>query len=97
MLVHPPALALLLGGAVLLSLINEVFVDLIANWLALPCLFLLVAIAMMQLIAVPMGINRAFRANAWRQPGVWLALAFAIAYALLVAYLALAALYAAAY
>lgn len=93
LLVHAPIAASAIAAALWLALSYEVQVDLISNWLAVPCLVLLAGVGLLQVFAVPFGVWRASQADAWHRPGVWLALLCGSGYFLLVAYLALSAIY----
>ena len=73
----------------------EIGMDLIATWLAIPGLVLMLGIAVVELVAVPLGCYRAQRAKALGNLRVVFALAFAVVYVLFAAYLAMAAIYSA--
>lgn len=93
LLVHAPIAASAIAAALWLALNYEFQVDLISNWLAVPCLVLLAGVGLLQVFAVPFGVWQASQADALHRPGVWLALLCGSGYFLLFAYLALSAIY----
>lgn len=93
LLVHAPIAASALAAVLWLALSYEIQVDLISNWLAVPCLVLLAGVGLAQVFALPFGVWQASRSNGWQRPGVWLALLCGSSYLLLVAYLALGVIY----
>lgn len=93
LLVHAPVAASMFAAALWLALSYEIQVDLISNWLAVPCLVLLAGVGVAQVFALPFGVWQASRSDAWHKPGVWLALLCGSSYLLLVAYFALGAIY----
>lgn len=93
LLVHAPIAASALAAALWLALSYEIEVDLISNWLAVPCMVVLAGVGLAQVFALPFGVWRASQADSWRKPGVWLALLCGSGYFLLFAYLTLSAIY----
>jgi hypothetical protein len=93
-LVWGSAVGLTLGAAIWSALAFDVFVDLVANWLAVPCMIAMFVIGVVEAVAAPFGLYLAMRAGALREWRVWFALALGCAYLVVVAQMAVAAIYA---
>ena len=90
-----PLLGFAIAAALWGCIAFELFMDLVVNWLTIPGLLLMLGIAVIELVAVPLGIYRAGRAKALSNPWVVFSLAFATVYVLFAAYLSVAAIYSA--